>query len=90
RIFTFFAQVTDLGVCRDCRLVGYGEMAAALMAPACQPLDLVDDVPDGKCTVRITEPPLNPKNVTVHRSEGLWWYDHLKVVVLWSSYGLKM
>jgi hypothetical protein len=82
--------VTDLGVCRDCRLVGYEEMAATLMAPACQTLDLVHDVPDGKCTVRITEPPLNPKNATVHRSEVLWWYDHLNVVVLWSSYGLKM
>ena len=82
--------MTDLGVRRGCRLVGYEEMAAALMAQACQTLDLVDDVPDGKCTVRITEPPLNPKNATDHRSEVLWWYDHLKMVVLWSSYGLKM
>ena len=82
--------MTDLGVRRACRLVGYGEMAVALMAPACQPLDLVDDVPDGKCTVRITEPPLNPKKATAHRSEVLGWYDHLKTVVLWSTYGLKM
>jgi hypothetical protein len=57
-------------------------MAAALMAPACQTLDLVDDVPDGKCTVRIMKPPLNPKNATANRSEGLWWYDHLRAVVL--------
>jgi hypothetical protein len=82
--------VTAPGVRRACRLVGYGEIAVTLMAPACQTLDLVDDVPDGKCTVRITEPPLNPKNAIGHRSEVLWWYDHLKAVVLWSIHGVKM
>jgi hypothetical protein len=65
-------------------------MVAALMAPACQTLDLVDDVPDGKCTVRIMNPPLNPKKATANRSKGLWWYDHPKAVVLWSIYGLEM
>ena len=82
--------MTAPGVRHVCRLVGYEEMAAALMAPACQTLDLVDDVPDGKCTVRITEPPLNPKNATAHRPEGLWWYDHPETVILWSINGLKM
>ena len=63
--------MTDLGGRRACRLVGYGEMAAALMAPAYQPLDLVDDVPDGKCTLRITEPPLNPKKPLLTGQRGL-------------------
>jgi hypothetical protein len=62
--------VTDLGVRHVYRLVGYGEMALALMAPACQPLDLVDDVPDGECTVRITEPPLNPKKPLLTGQRG--------------------